>query len=108
MRVWLRRAGYAAEVFASAEGCLEALGRLLPDAVFLDLSLPGMSGIDALTPIREAAPGVPVVILTTDQRVQTVVQAMRLGAYDYVPKPLHETKLLATLANALEKARMSE
>jgi DNA-binding NtrC family response regulator len=103
---WLGGAGIDVECVASGEECLATLGRSLPDAVCLDLSLPGLSGLETLDRLRTRHAALPVIILTAERTIDTVVDAMRRGAYDYVPKPLDETKLVTTVKNAAERSRL--
>lgn len=97
---WLRRDGFEVEHLPTAEALLDALSRTLPDAVCLDLGLPGMSGLEALSLVRERHRTVPVIVLTGDRGVATVVEAMKSGAHDYLSKPAERTKLVATVRNA--------
>ncbi|HEV2749651.1 MAG TPA: sigma-54 dependent transcriptional regulator [Gemmatimonadales bacterium] len=92
--------GYEAEVAGSGEQALELLERLQPDVVFADVRLPGMSGIDLLKRIREFDPVLPVIMLTAYGSIEGAVEAVKLGAFDYVKKPvdLEELKLLADRA----------
>jgi DNA-binding NtrC family response regulator len=103
----LEDAGYDVRSFASAEECLTSLASVLPDAICLDISMPGMNGLEALERIRSHHRMLPVVMLTADTNVDTVVSAMNLGAYDYVPKPIEHAKLVTTMRNAVEHARLS-
>jgi two-component system NtrC family response regulator len=104
---WLIKAGYEVNVLPDGESCLEALTEELPSAVCLDLGLPGLSGMQTLEQIRARNPFLPVLVLTGDGAVDSVVRAMKLGAYDYLTKPIDETKLLTTLKNATEHHRLS-
>ncbi|MFM7200774.1 MAG: sigma-54-dependent transcriptional regulator [Myxococcota bacterium] len=104
---WLKREGFQAEVFKSAEALLEGLTRSLPDAICVDLHLPGMSGMELLPLIRQRYPSLPVIFLTVDTSVELVVQAMQLGAYDYLAKPIERTRFLTTIRNAVQKHRLS-
>ena len=107
VRLFLESDGYATEAFGDAESCLAGLGRLLPDAVCLDLNLPGLGGIETLERIKALEPRLPVIILTANTEVDTVVTAMQRGAYDYLVKPFDRSKLLTTVRNAVERARMA-
>jgi two-component system nitrogen regulation response regulator GlnG len=73
-----------------------------PSVVLLDVAMPGMSGLDVLPRLREAAPDVPVVMLTALHDVHTVVQAMRLGAYDYLSKPCDPSEICIAATRAAE------
>jgi len=91
------------EVHASGSGyeALQMLSIRSFDVVLLDLTMPLISGIETLKRIHKIDPSLPVVILTADSRVSTVVEAMRLGAYDYFSKPIEWEKLEITIKNAL-------
>ncbi len=105
---WLSNAGYRTEVSVDGEAALTALGRVLPDVVVLDLSLPGIGGLEVLVKIRSAMPRTPIIILTGTTEVATVVTAMQRGAHDYLPKPVERAKLLKTIGDAYEHARVAQ
>jgi two-component system, NtrC family, response regulator AtoC len=111
VKAFLSEAGYEAEVAATGEDALELLPRLRPDVVFADVRLPGMSGIDLLRRIREFDPAIPIIIMTAYGTIEGAVQAVKLGAFDYMKKPvdLEELKLLADRARetALLKQELS-
>jgi DNA-binding NtrC family response regulator len=88
--------------FGTAEEALAALGGKQPDLILLDIGLPGMSGIEALQIIKTDYPDILVIMITAYEDVQTVVSAMKLGAYDYIVKPLDMNGLIITVRNALE------
>lgn len=94
--------------FETAEDVLAKLASpgIAPDLLLLDLGLPGMSGIDALRIIKGKYPGLQVVIITAYEDVETAVRVMKLGAYDYVVKPLHMASLVVTINHALETLHM--
>jgi two-component system, NtrC family, response regulator AtoC len=99
-KAFLADHGYEAEVASTAEKALELLERLEPDVIFADVMLPGMSGLDLLKRVREFDPVIPVIMLTAYGSIQGAVEAVKLGAFDYVKKPvdLEELKLLADRA----------
>ncbi len=103
----LRAAGFAPVGFPSGEACLAALRGETPAAVVTDLTMPGLSGLETLDRIRAHHAHLPVVVLTGTTDPATVVEAMRRGAYDFHPKPVDRTKLVTTLANAVEKHAMA-
>ena len=103
----LAREGYEIKTFGSGEACLNAMAVLIPDAIYLDVDMPGLYGIQTLEKIREKHPRVPVIMLTGDDSVESVVAAMKLGAYDYLVKPPERQKLLTVARNAIEHYRMS-
>jgi len=97
---------YQVKAFANAEAALEALKKETPDLVLLDIGLPGMDGVQALEQIKASHPEVLCIMITAFEDVHTVVSAMKLGAYDYVVKPLHMEALKTTIQNALESIRL--
>ena len=111
IKAFLREAGYEAEVASDGESAVELLPTLRPDVVFADVRLPGISGIDLLRRIREFDPAIPVIMMTAYGTIEGAVEAVKLGAFDYMKKPvdLEELKLLADRAreNALLKQELS-
>jgi len=97
---------YRVRAFPDAETILETLKEETPDLILLDIGLPGMNGIDALRHIKNDYPDVLVIMITAYEDVDTIVAAMKLGAYDYVVKPLHMDGLEVTIRNALETVRL--
>ena len=93
---------YDVKAFVNAEDALAALADGPPDLILLDIGLPGMSGIEALERIKGDHPDLPVIMITAYEDVETVVSAMKLGAHDYVVKPLQMDGLLVSVRNALE------
>jgi len=76
------------------------------DAVLTDLKMPDMSGIDLLSELLEAQPGLCVVLMTAHGSINTAVEAMRKGAFDYLTKPLEKDELLVVLGKAMERTRL--
>ena len=76
------------------------------DAILSDLVMPGMDGLELLGRLREQAPGVPVILMSGQATVETAVKATRLGALDFVEKPVGLDRLLLTLRNALRLDRL--
>jgi DNA-binding NtrC family response regulator len=97
---------YQVKAFADAESAIEQLEESLPDLILLDIGLPGMNRIDALNYIKDLYPDILIVMITAYEDVDTVISAMKLGAYDYVVKPLHMEGLEVTIRNALETIRL--
>ncbi|PYP55285.1 MAG: sigma-54-dependent Fis family transcriptional regulator [Gemmatimonadetes bacterium] len=99
-KAFLADHGYEAEVAVTGEQALDLLATLQPDVVFADVRLPGMSGLDLLRRIRAFDPVIPVIMLTAYGSIEGAVEAVKLGAFDYVKKPvdLEELKLLADRA----------
>lgn len=107
IRRWLEKEAYRVESVFDGESSLTALTRLLPDIICLDLHLPGMSGLHTLQKIKEHHPHLPVIILTSDSSVDSVVEAMRLGAHNYLVKPIDRTRLITDIRNAEKVSKMS-
>jgi two-component system response regulator AtoC len=109
----LRSRGYDVQPFTSGSDLLQALhGEAPPDVVLLDVSMPGMDGLETLKAVRLAHPTVQVIMLSGRQAPATIVDAMRQGAFDYVVKPddpdgLGEAALEAAIRNAVERTVLS-
>jgi two-component system nitrogen regulation response regulator GlnG len=95
----------AFEVVSSGDAgtALQQVRAEVPEIVILDLRLPGLSGMEALRRLKEIAPQLPVVILTGYGDVPSAVEAMRLGAYDFLTKPVEAEKILIVVQRALER-----
>jgi len=97
---------YPVEAFSTAEAAIKAMKNGPPDLVLLDIGLPGMDGIEALGTIKTRYPDIIIIMITAYEDINTVISAMKLGAYDYVVKPLHMDGLEVTIHNALETIRL--
>jgi DNA-binding NtrC family response regulator len=104
----LRGEGHEVEEARSGVEALELLGGPGFDLVLADLMMPGLTGLDLLRAVQRDHPGSEVIIITGHGDVDTAVEAMREGAYDFVTKPYHPEKLLLDVQKALERKRMSE
>lgn len=85
---------------------MDAIARLDPAVVILDLTMPHLSGRDLLPRIAADRPGLPVVVFTGADEVDTAVECMRAGAFDYLVKPADETRLETTVRRALEMSEL--
>lgn len=97
---------YQVETFSTAEVAIEAIENRPPDLVLLDIGLPGMDGIKALGIIKDLHPDMMVIMITAYEDMGTAISAMKLGAYDYVVKPLHMDALETAIHNALETIKL--
>ena len=102
---WLEEVGHTTLCVDTGEGCLSQLRHSAPDAVLLDLDLPDVSGLEILEKIRRHNADLPVVILTANDRVETVIDAMQRRATDYLVKPLEKQRLLVSAQNAIAHYR---
>lgn len=101
----LQTMGYRVSAFPSGEEALAALqGGLSPSLVILDIIMEGMSGIDVLKKLRRLNEDMPVIMLTGVDHTRTIVEAMRIGASDYLVKPFEPEEIEIALKNVFEKA----
>jgi len=98
--------GYAVEAVGSGEEALAALEARRHDVVLLDVWLPGADGLEVLRRIRESDAELPVVVISGHGTIETAVKAVRLGAQDFVEKPLSLEKTLLAVRNALQRRRL--
>jgi DNA-binding NtrC family response regulator len=101
----LERCGHRVEAAESAEQALSRFSRFAPHLVLSDLRMPGMSGFELLRKLKSDAPDVAVVLMTAFDDMQTAIDAMKDGAYDYLVKPLDLERLEAIIHGALEQRR---
>ena len=106
--ITLGREGYEVMLADGGEAALRALDDVTFDLVVTDLRMRGVDGLAVLRAVRERAPGTAVVMLTAFASTDTAVEAMKLGAYDYVTKPFKLDELQLTIASALERKRLRE
>ncbi|MCX7013283.1 MAG: response regulator, partial [Candidatus Sumerlaeota bacterium] len=106
--VVLEREGYRVELAESAEAALDKLGETQPDVLLTDLKLPGADGLALLRDARAADPDLPVVLMTAHGTIETAVEATKIGAFDFLEKPIGLQKLLGTVARALKVALARE
>jgi two-component system, OmpR family, alkaline phosphatase synthesis response regulator PhoP len=97
----LQKENYRVETAANAEAALECLHSHEYELMFLDLNMPGMSGIDLLLKIHRQFPHMPVLILTAHAALESAIQAVRLGARDYLVKPVEPVEILTRVAEIL-------
>jgi DNA-binding NtrC family response regulator len=112
LRTFLSLRGYETRAYSRGDELLAALRQGdPPDVVLLDVMMPGMNGIETLRALKSARPDIRVVMLSGRQEASTIVEAVRLGAADYVVKPdnpqgLDEMALEAAIKNAIEKTKL--
>jgi two-component system response regulator PilR (NtrC family) len=108
LSITLRQAGYEVAVAEGGRAAIERLRRERFDLIVTDLRMQGTDGMAVLRAAREHAPDAVVVVMTAYASTETAVEAMKLGAYDYVTKPFKLDEIRVTLANALERKRLKE
>ena len=106
LRGVLEDEGYKTSVAESGEACLEVLRKRRFDVVLLDVWLPGMDGLETLEKIRESENAPEVIMISGHGTIETAVRATKLGAYDFLEKPLSVDKTLILLKNAIDSKRL--
>ncbi|RJX35996.1 MAG: response regulator [Desulfarculus sp.] len=104
----LSRMGCRVATAADGRAGLEALEREPAACVLLDLKMPGMDGLEVLQRIKQSHPQALVIIITGFATVETAIEAMKLGAYDFIPKPFQPDQLRLTVRRALERLQLSQ
>jgi two-component system, NtrC family, nitrogen regulation response regulator NtrX len=104
----LRDEGFAADAVGSGEECLKALGRRAYGCVLLDVWLPGINGLETLRQMRESKSDAAVVIISGHGNIETAVRATKLGAFDFIEKPLSIEKTMVTVRNALRQRQLEK
>jgi two-component system, NtrC family, nitrogen regulation response regulator NtrX len=99
--------GYQVESVASGEACLESLATQRFDIILLDVWLPGQDGIQTLEKIQALDPPPTVIMISGHGTIETAVRSTKLGAFDFIEKPLSIEKTLLTLRHALEQCRLA-
>ncbi len=102
----LREEGYETETAADGFKALGRLATFTPDLILTDLKMPGLDGIGLIREARTAAPSAAAVVMTAFGTIDSAVEAMKLGAENYLTKPLDPKSTLAVVERAVEKARL--
>src|SRR5438477_97962 len=98
--------GYTVEAVSSGEECLERLTRGPVDLIVLDVWLPGMDGLATLQRLRERQVDAQVVLISGHGNIESAVRAIKLGAFDFVEKPLSLEKTVLVIRNALRQRKL--
>jgi len=106
LRGVLEDEGYRVSAVGSASEALRHLQDETPDLIFLDIWMPGMDGLEALAEIKRAHPETAVVMISGHGTIETAVKATKLGAYDFIEKPLSLEKTLLAASRALDHGRL--
>ena len=104
LRIQLENSGLDCQLAKSGDEALEIVhaADFEPDCILSDIKMPGLSGLELLPQLRNLLPLVPVIMLTAHTDLETGLQAMRLGAYDYITKPVRKIDLIETLKKGLQ------
>jgi two-component system nitrogen regulation response regulator NtrX len=102
----LRDEGYQVEAVESGEACLERLTRAVYDAIVLDIWLPGLDGLSTLERLRQRSVDTPIVMISGHGNIESAVRAIKMGAFDFVEKPLSLEKTVLVVGNAVRQRRL--
>jgi two-component system nitrogen regulation response regulator NtrX len=102
----LRDEGYAVDAVDTGEACLDRVARAPYDVIVLDIWLPGMDGLATLTRLNERRVDAPVVMISGHGNIESAVRAIKLGAFDFVEKPLSLEKTVLVVGNAVRQRRL--
>ncbi|MCU0579738.1 MAG: response regulator [Desulfobacterota bacterium] len=103
----LSRMGYQLQTAARGDEALEIFAKVRPAIVLLDLKMPGMDGMEVLQRLRVLDPSLLVIVITGYATVETAIEAMKQGAYDFIPKPFEPDQLRIVVNRAAEKIRLT-
>ena len=106
LRMILEYEGYAVAEAGSGEEGLDKLDLERPDAVVLDVKMPRMDGLEVLARVKQIDGALPVIVVSGHGTIATAVEATRLGAFDFIEKPLGRDRVLVVVRNALEQGRL--
>jgi FixJ family two-component response regulator len=99
--------GWQPEIFASADEFLSRSRSIVPSCLILDLSLPGLSGLDLQKRIGSERTGMPIIFITGHGDIPSTVQAMKAGAVEFLTKPFTDDDLLSAIRLALDRSRVA-
>ena len=100
--------GFDVTVATNGYEALKLIDRESPDLVLLDIWMPGIDGIETLKQIKKDNPGLQVIMITGHGTIETAVKATKLGAFDFIEKPLSIDKVIVAINNALNFRRLEE
>jgi DNA-binding NtrC family response regulator len=104
----LTRLGHEPVTATDGATALELLARERPDLVLTDLKMPGMDGLEVLKEVKRISPEAPVILFTAHATIETAVEAIKGGAFDYIPKPFTADQLQVVIERGLTQRRLQE
>lgn len=107
LELLIRYEGWQPEIFASADEFLSGPRPLVPSCLILDLSLPGLSGLDLQKRIASERADMPIIFITGHGDIPSTVQAMKAGAVEFLTKPFSDDALLSAIRQAIERSRVA-
>ena len=102
----LSKSGFEVETFEDGAKGLEGVAKLRPSLTIVDLKMPGMSGLEVIPRVHEIDPEIIIVVITGYATISTAVDAMKAGAYDFLPKPFRPDELRIIVNRGLERRRL--
>ncbi|MBI2317191.1 MAG: sigma-54-dependent Fis family transcriptional regulator, partial [Betaproteobacteria bacterium] len=102
----LGEGGYEVEAVRSGREALEKIEETPYDVLILDIMMPGMDGLEVLQRVKETHPDIDIIMVTGLSQIETAVRSMKLGAFDYLPKPFNPDELKLVVGRALERRRL--
>lgn len=102
----LQRAGFNVIVATGGEEAIEIIARKRPDGVITDLKMPGMTGLELIERVKQLDEDMPIILMTAYATIETAVQAIKLGAFDYHTKPFEGDEIVISVKRSLENARL--
>ncbi|MEW5725731.1 MAG: sigma-54 dependent transcriptional regulator [Thermodesulfobacteriota bacterium] len=106
LSIMLSKRGYETRTAANGDEALGLATKQAFDAVITDIRMPGLDGLELLAALKEYDPDLLVLVVTAFSSVETAIEAMKRGAYDYISKPFKEDEILLVLEKALERQRL--
>ena len=104
---WLTLTGYETDVFSDADSALKIIGSGYPGVVITDIRMPGLGGMELLKRLSHIDPQIPVILITGHGDVPMAVEAMRIGAYDFLEKPFKPDKISELTLSAMKLRQSS-
>jgi DNA-binding NtrC family response regulator len=106
LAIMLRRDGYPVTEASGGTDALEQLGREVFDLVVADLNMDDLSGLEVLRHIKQTSPDIEVILMTAYGTIESAVEAMKLGAFDFITKPFQAEEILLRVRNAVDKRQL--